>query len=178
MPKTNSTFDAAKETMEPLNGTINALSPEELEALKQSKSMEYLKAIINARGSSTKKSPSTSTMSGGQSTSKFGDELLLKIKEKAFNIDMFQLLEKDSSACFRIKDLLKQIGILNASLKAVDVIKDLGLLIDQVVVELNHIREVSNKIQNKSETQAAEWDAATKSTAKVAELEKGSEQNQ
>lgn len=54
---------------------------------------------------------------------------------------------------------------------------NLELLIDEVVTKLNRIREALNKIHNKSETQAAEWDAATKSTTKVAELEKGSEQN-
>lgn len=136
--------------------------------------MEYLKAIISERGSSTEKIPSTSTVSGTQSTSKSGDELLLKIKEKAFDIDLFQLLEKDTTICFGIKDLLKQVDVLNASPEVADVIMDLGLLIDQVVMELNCIREASNKIQNKSETQAAKWDAATESTAKVVELERGS----
>lgn len=61
---------------------------------------------------------------------------------------------------------------MNASPEVTNVIMDLRLLIDQVVVELNRIREASNKIQNKLDTQAVEWDAATKSTAKVAELEK------
>lgn len=82
MPNTNQTFDVAKRTIAPSTGTMVALSPEELEVLKKRKPMEHLKTIINARSSLAEKSPSTSTVSGGQSTSKSGDELLLKIKKK------------------------------------------------------------------------------------------------
>lgn len=139
--------------------------------------MEYLKAIISVRGGSTEKILSTSTTSDGQSTNKSDDELLLKIKENAFDVDLFQLLESDTITCFGIKYLLKQVDVLNTSPEVADVIMDLGLPIDQVISELNRIREASNKIHNKSETQAYEWDATTESTAKVVELEKSSEHN-
>ena len=115
-------------------------------------------------------------MSGSQSTSKSDDELLLKIKEKTFDIDLFQLLENDTTACFGIKDLLKKVDVLTASPEVADVIMDLGLLIDQVIAEPNCIREALNKIHNKSETQSAEWEASNESTAKVVELENGFEQ--
>ncbi|XP_050896158.1 uncharacterized protein LOC127102877 [Lathyrus oleraceus] len=146
MSKTNPTSNAAKDTISPSTRTNVALSPEELEALKQSKPMEYLKATNSAGGSSTEKSHSTSIVSGGQSTSKYGHELLLKIKEKSFHIDLLQVLENDTSACFGIKDLFKQVNVLNASIEVADVIMDLGFLINQVVAELNRIREASNKI--------------------------------
>lgn len=73
---------------------------------------------------------------------------------------------------------MKQVDVLNASPEVANVIMDLELLIDQVVAKLNRIREASNKNQNKSETQSAEWDADTESITKVAELKKGFEQNQ
>ncbi|XP_050876613.1 uncharacterized protein LOC127080326 [Lathyrus oleraceus] len=177
IPMTKITSDGAKRTTVPSTENTDALSSEELEALKKSKPVKYLKAIIIARGSSIEKSPSTSTVSGGQSTIKSGDELLLKIKENSFDVDLLQLLENDTTTCFGIKDLLKQADILNASLEVADIIMDLGLMIDQVVAELNRIREASNKIHDKLETQAAEWDATAESIAKVAELEKGSEKN-
>ncbi|XP_050909675.1 uncharacterized protein LOC127123507 [Lathyrus oleraceus] len=122
MPKTNPTSDATKKTIAPSTRTIVALSPEELEALKQRKPVEYRKAIISTKGNSIEKSPSTSIVSGGQSISKSGDELLLKIKEKSFNIDLLQLLENEDTFCFGIKYLLKQVDVLNASPKVVDVI--------------------------------------------------------
>lgn len=140
MLRTKTTSDAAKRTTTPSTRNIVVLSSEELGALKKSKPSEYLKAIINARGSSTEKSPSTSSMSGGQSTSKSGDKLLLKIKEKAFDVDLFHLLENETTTFFGIKDLLKQVDILNASPEVADVIMDPRFLIDQVVTELNRIR--------------------------------------
>lgn len=83
MPKTNPTFDVAKETIAPSTETTTTLTPEKLEALKQSKSVEYLKVIISAMGSSTEKSPSTSTVLDGQSTSKYSDNIFPQNKRKS-----------------------------------------------------------------------------------------------
>lgn len=52
---------------------------------------------------------------------------------------------------------------------------ELGLLVDQITIDLHLIKDTSIKIQNKTETQAAEWEAATESTTRVAKLEKYSE---
>lgn len=128
------------------------LSSKELEALKWRKPLEYLKAIISAKGSSSKKNPSTSIVSGGQATSNSGDEVLQKLKEKAFDTDLIQFLESDTSASYGIKDLLKQVDVAHGSLEVTDLAMDLGLLIDYIVAYLNLIREASNKIQNKSGT--------------------------
>lgn len=46
-------------------------------------------------------------MSGGITTSQSGSEVLQKLKEKAFDIDLIQLLENDTSASYGVKDLLK-----------------------------------------------------------------------
>lgn len=51
------------------------------------------------------------------------------------------------------------------------------MLIDCVVTGLSRIREASNKIQSKSETQIAEWEATSEPVTKSAELEKASEKN-
>lgn len=136
-----------------------------------------MKAIISARGSSSEKSPSTSTVSGGPTTSQSGSEVLHKLKEKAFDIELIQLLENDTSASYEIKDLLKQIDVVHASSDVANLVMDLGMLIDCVVVNLSRIKEASNKIQSKSETQAIEWEATSESIAKSAELEKASEKN-
>lgn len=55
---------------------------------------------------------------------------------------------------------------------------ELMLLIDQVSADLNRKSDVSNKTKNKMNSQTDEWDAATKSTNKFSELEKGFEQIQ
>lgn len=69
--------------------------------------MEYLKAIISATESSSEKSPHVSMVSGRKPISDPINAILLKIKEKAFDVDVFELLESDSSTSSVIKDLLK-----------------------------------------------------------------------
>ncbi|XP_050897360.1 histone deacetylase HDT1-like [Lathyrus oleraceus] len=74
--KTNSKVDATKNVPKPPTNFVVAISPTELEALKRSNPLEYLKVIISSKGSSSKKSPSTSSMSGGPITSHYGSEVL------------------------------------------------------------------------------------------------------
>lgn len=85
------TSDAAKKLNAPLTGNNASLSLEELEELKWSKSAEYLKAIISVRGSLNDKCSSFLTMSGGRSKSESANNLLTKIKEKAFDVDLLQV---------------------------------------------------------------------------------------
>lgn len=145
--------------------------------LKWSKPLEYLKDIINSRGSLSEKSPSTSIVSGGQTTSQYDSEVLQKLKEKAFDIDLIQFLENDIVASYGIKELLKQIDVVHASPEVACLVMDLRMLIDCIITDLTRIREASNKIQSKLETQTDEWEAVTESIAKNAELEKAFEKN-
>lgn len=73
-------------------------------------------------GSSNEKSHSTSTVLGGQPTSKPSDDVLLKIKDKVFYVDLLQLLESDTSVSFSIKYLLKQVNVVDVAPKVVEVI--------------------------------------------------------
>ena len=77
------------------------------------------------------------------------DDLLKKIKEKAFDVDLLQVSKNDSSACFGIKDLLKWVNILTTSPEVIDVIVEIGLLIDQIIADLHRIKDASTKIQKK-----------------------------
>lgn len=176
-PKSNPKDDTASKVSKPSTDTTISLSPAELEALKRSNPLEYMKAIISVRSSSLEKSPSTSTMSGGPTTSQSKSEVLQKLMEKAFEVDLIQILENDTFTSFGIKYLLKQIDLVHASSEIADLVMDLGLLIDYVVADLGRIREASNKIQSKSETQTAKWKVASESIAKSADLEKTSEKN-
>lgn len=169
----NQTLGIAKAFKCPSTGTTVAFSLEELETLKKNKPTKYLKVIMSARGSSSDKCSSSSTVSGSQSTNKPTDELLKKIKEKAFDVNLLQVLQNNPTACFGIKDLLKQVDILTTPPEIVDIVMELGLLIDKVSANLNRKSEVLNKIKNKTNSQTAEWVSVTKPTNKVSELEKG-----
>lgn len=174
MPKAVQTSDAANKSNVPSTGNVAPLSSEELETLKWSKPIEYLKEIISARGSSNEKYSSFSTVSGGRSKSKSSENLLKKIKEKVFDVDLLKVMENDPSAFFGIKDLLKSVDILNTSSEVVDIIMDLGLLINQITADLHHVKDASTKIRSKIEAHMIEWEDATESTTRVAELETSS----
>lgn len=135
-PKSNLKVDIANKVSRPSTDTTISISPAELEALKLSNPLEYIKDIISSTSSLSEKSPSTSIVSRGPTTSQSGSEVLQKHKEKAFDIDLIQLLENDTSDFFGIKDLLKQINVVHASSDIVDLVMDLGLLIDCVVADL------------------------------------------
>lgn len=64
------------------------------------------------------------------------------------------MLESNASASHGIKDLLKQVDILNISQEVADVIVKLGILVDQVCADILHKQAVSNEIEKKQETQA------------------------
>lgn len=67
--KTNPTTETVKAFKAPSNGITSTLSQEELDNLKKTNPTKYLKTIMNTRGSSTDKCPSSSTVSGGQPAS-------------------------------------------------------------------------------------------------------------
>lgn len=143
MPEAVQTSSAAKKLNAPSIGNIASLY---LEELKWSNSIDYLKAIISAKGSSNEKCISSSTVSGGQSKSEYVDNLLKLIKEEVFDVDLLQVLKNDPSACFWIKDLMKRVDILNTSPKAPNILMELGLLIDQINADLQRVKDASTKI--------------------------------
>lgn len=156
IPEVVQTSDTANKLNVPLTGNATTLSSEELEALKWSKPAEYLKEIISARGSSNEKYSSSSTVFGGRSKSESAHNLLKKIKEKSFDVDLLEVLESDPSACFGIKDLLKRVDILNISPEVADIITDIGLLIDQIIVDLHRVKDASTKIRSKTDARMVE----------------------
>lgn len=112
--------------------------------------MAYLKAIRSSKESSSDKSISASTASGGRSSTDPCNALLQKIKAKIFDVDMFFLLERDSLTSFALKELLKQAEVLELSPEVSEVIMELGLMIDQVVVDINCVRNTLTTINSKS----------------------------
>lgn len=178
MTDTNQRFRTIKSFKTPSNVTTTPLSQEELNNLKDNKPFEYLKLMMTARGRSINNCSNSSTTSGGHSHVETTDKLLQNIKEKYFDVDMIEALENDTSACYGIKNLLKQVDILRSPPEFAEVIIELGILIDQVTIDFNHKWETTNKIQNKQETQEAEWDAVAESTKKVEDMETSFHQGQ
>lgn len=114
--------------------STKGLSAEKLAILKRSQPLEYLKAMLSCRESSSDKSLSTSA-SEDQPLSTPTDEVLSKIKDKVFKGDLFLLLLDDPSALLTLKALLSQVDLLEASLEVANVILKISTMIDQAVAD-------------------------------------------
>lgn len=152
----------------PSTSTGPALSSEELAVLKKDNPLAYLNAIINARGSSTKKSVSTSTASGNLDPN---NALLKKLKAKFFDVDLFQVLKNNNLAIYDLRDLLEQVDLLSITPEIVEMVTELGLMVESVSNELARLQQVTEVIESKSKDQTSAWDEATASTNKVVALE-------
>lgn len=91
--------------------------------------------MLSRRESSSERSLSTSTTSEDQPLSKHVDEALLKIKEKIFKGNLFLLLLADPSVPLSLKTLPNQVNLLEASPEVANVILELGIMIEQIIVD-------------------------------------------
>lgn len=92
--------------------STRGLSAEELNILKRSQPLKYLKAMLSCRESSSEKSLSTASTSDDQPLSTPADEVLSKIKENIFKGDLFMMLLVDPSAPLTLRALLNQVNLL------------------------------------------------------------------
>lgn len=137
MTDTNKPFGTIKSFKTLSNVTTTPLSQEELNNLKMDNPYEYLKLMMSAKGSLIDKCLSSSTASGGHSHVETTDKLLQKMKENFFDVVMIEALEKDTATYHGIKNLLKQVNILSSPPEVAEVVVELGILIDQVIVDFN-----------------------------------------
>lgn len=106
-----------------------------------------------------------------QPSSTHADKVLSKIKEKVFKGDLYLLLLVDPSAPLTLKALLNQVNLLEAYPEVANIILELGIMIDQVVEDHKLLTQITKEIEQKTGSEAAAWDATTKSTNKAMELE-------
>ena len=90
-------------------------SLEEMELLKKTKPLEYIK-LFKARKESLAQSifPSPTTTSSGTSSGETNEALLQKIKEKVFGVDLFALVKANATAGVSLRKLINRIDLVNA----------------------------------------------------------------
>lgn len=159
-------------TTEVSTSSTGGLSAEKLAIMKRSKPLEYLKAMLSFRESSSDKILSTS-VSEDQPSRTPAYEVLSKIKDKVFKGDLFLLLLADPSAPLTLKALPSQVNMLEASLEVANVILEIGTMIDQVVADHKLLPQLTGEIEKKYGFE----DAATESTNKAMELEQTKQKN-
>lgn len=126
---------------------------------------------MSSREISSEESLSTASASNDQPSSTPGNEVLSKIKDKIFKGDLFLLLLNDTSSPLTLRALLNKVNLIEASPEVANVILEVGTLIDQVVEDHKLLPQLTGGIEKKTGSEAAAWDATTKSTNKAMELE-------
>lgn len=134
--------------------------------------------MLSQRESSSERSLSTSTASEDQSSSRPANEALSKIKEKIFKGDLFLLFPIDPSAPLSLKDLLRQVNMLDVSPNVANIILELGTMIEQVIEDNKLLPQITKEIEQKSGVEATAWDATSEFTNKALELEETKKKNQ
>lgn len=94
------------------------------------------------------------------------DELLQRVKKVVFEIDLFEVLKKDVTACFGMKKLISRINIPTCPTNIGDALINIQNFIDQICAEYNREVYATSKLQAKEQTQAAEFEYDL-STSKV-----------
>lgn len=112
--------------------TPQKFSQDELDNLKETNTVGFLKAMMNARSSSSEKGGTSLTISGDKPVEPTSQSLLRQIKEKVFDNNMIQAINDSVNSCFGLKDLLKKVDVLSVSGEVSQVLITLGFLIDQL----------------------------------------------
>src|SRR3954464_11597919 len=107
-------------------------TPSELEQLKQTDPLGFLKAIMNVNTSSPSEldiSPAVTVESGDKEDI---PSLIRQIKERFFGVNLVDVLNREPIQSHNLNQLLKKVDLLQVSTEVSEVIVLLGSLIDQL----------------------------------------------
>ncbi|XP_058779477.1 uncharacterized protein LOC131653371 [Vicia villosa] len=141
-------------------------TPSELEQLRQTDPLSFLKTMMNIDSISalaSEASPTAQTKSGDKEDT---PGLLHQIKENFFETNLVEILSKDSTRCHGLKQLLKKVDLLLVSKEVSDVIVLLGSLIDQLQSNILRQNNVNEQLAAKMASHSSSWKAATEATNK------------
>ena len=160
-----------KETMEvemdvtPLNKELSPtsqprLTEEELALLKHNDPIGYMKTKL-----AQKDIPFTRVGTGSTNNTLSPDAraiLLNKVRKTILDVDLFEVLKKDSTACYTMKELLTQVNSATCSLPVSTILFDLQVLLDDVTGCLLQDELAAAKVQEKRNAMDAAYERASK----------------
>ncbi|XP_058788452.1 uncharacterized protein LOC131662626 [Vicia villosa] len=151
--------------------TSSELTPAELEQLKNTDPVSFLKAMMNAKSVLPIMVETSLNILVESGTGNDTPNLLRQIKKKFFETNLIEVLSKDSTSCFGLNNLLKKVDLLQVSDEASQVIVSLSSLLDQLQADNLRKREVDQKLNTKVTSHSSSWKAANESTTKEEEID-------
>src|ERR1044072_7845689 len=88
--------------------------------------------------------------------------LLHKIRKTILDVDLFEVLKKDSTTCFIMKGLLNQVDLTTCSLEVSTILFELQSLLDNVTGCLLQDEFAATKVQEKRAAMDAAYEHASK----------------
>jgi chromosome segregation ATPase len=167
-PAVNNSIQSSKLTF----GTN--LSADELESLKQTDPVAALELIMSSRGLS-EKSPSISTASGAASETSI-DVLILELKERVLNVDLFEEIEQNPNMIYEIKALLRKLNTPRSDDSLLSFVSAFEPLLDQFFRELQSITEAANKLSLQATAHSQEWSMVEDSRRRIADIERNAKE--
>src|SRR3954470_2226634 len=141
-------------------------TPSELEQLKQTDPLSFLKAMMNIDNTSILTSEASPTVQAKSGDKEDISSLLHQIKDSFFETNLVEFLSKDSMKCDGLKQLLKKVDLLLVPKEVSDVIVLLGSLLDQLQANILRQNNVNEQLAAKMASHSSSWKAATEATNK------------
>src|SRR4051812_12249191 len=125
------------------------LTSAELERLKNTHPVSFLKAMMNAENVSPIRVEPSSNILAESDKGNDIPNLLRQIKKKFFETDLSEVLSKDSTSCFGLNNLLKKVDLLLVSKEVSQVIVSLSSLVDQLQADTLRKQDVDEQLNTK-----------------------------
>src|ERR1044072_2417329 len=136
------------------------LTEEELALLRRNDPIGYMKAKLAQRDIPFARAGTSSTNNPLPSDTRA--ILLHKVRKTILDVDLFEVLKKDSTACYTMKELLNQVNLATCSLPVSALLFDLQALLDNVTGCLLQDEFAAVKVQEKRSAMDAAYEHASK----------------
>src|SRR4051812_15848365 len=165
-PETTSTPAPAKPT------------PSELEQLKQTDPLGFLKAIMNVNTSSLSEPDVSPAVTADSSDKEDIPSLLRQIKERFFGVNLVDVLNRDPVKSHNLKQLLKKVDLLQVSPEVSEMIVLLGSLLEQLQANILRKQNVEKELSETVASHDSSWNSAVEATKKGEALRLKHSENQ
>ena len=140
--------------------SLSRMTDEELALLRRNDPIGYMKAKLAQRDIPLARAGTSSTSYPLPTDERI--VLLNKIRKTILNVDIFEVLKQDSTACYTMKELLTKVNLATCSLPVSTLLFDLQSLLDNVTGYLLQDESAAKKVQEKRIAMDAAYEQASK----------------
>src|SRR4051812_7610473 len=139
-------------------------TPSELEQLKQTDPLGFLKAIMNVQTPSSSDLNVSPVATADSSDKEDIPSLLRQIKERFFGINLVDVLNRDPVKSHYLNQLLKKVDLLQVSPEVSETIVLLGSLLEQLQANILRKQNVEKELSETVASHDSSWNSAVEAT--------------